>query len=35
MSYHPKIADAFTNLNKAVMECKGEVTPGLNGLSDM
>ena len=32
MSYHPKIADAFTNLNIAVMECKGEVTPEFKRL---
>jgi len=25
ISYHPKIADAFTNLNIMVMECKGAV----------
>ena len=32
MSYHPKIADAFTNLNIAVMECKGSVTPEFKRL---
>ena len=32
MSYHPKIADAFTDLNKAVMECKGKVTPEFKRL---
>ena len=32
MSYHPKIADAFTNLNIAVMECKGAVTPEFKRL---
>ena len=32
MSYHPKIADAFTKLNIAVMECKGEVTPEFKRL---
>ena len=32
MSYHPKLADAFTNLNIAVMECKGEVTPEFKRL---
>ena len=32
MSYHPKIADAFTGLNKAVMECKGKVTPEFKRL---
>ena len=35
MSYHPKIADAFTDLNKAVMECKGKLPQSLNGLLDM
>ena len=32
MSYHPKIAEAFTNLNKAVMECNGEVKPEFKRL---
>ena len=32
MSYHPNIADAFTNLNIAVMECKGTVTPEFKRL---
>ena len=32
MSYHPKIADALTNLNIAVMECKGSVTPEFKRL---
>ena len=32
MSYHPKIADAFTNLNIAVMECKGSVIPEFKRL---
>ena len=32
MSYHPKIAEAFTNLNIAVMECKGSVTPEFKRL---
>ncbi|MFL2793677.1 MAG: carboxymuconolactone decarboxylase family protein [Paracoccaceae bacterium] len=32
MSYHPKIADAFTNLNIAVMECNGSVTPEFKRL---
>ena len=32
MSYHPKIADAFTNLNIAVMECKGAFTPEFKRL---
>ena len=32
MSYHPKIADAFTNLNIAVMECRGSVTPEFKRL---
>ena len=32
MSYHPKIADAFTNLNIAVMECKGSITPEFKRL---
>ena len=32
MSYHPKIADAFTNLNIAVMECKGAVMPEFKRL---
>ncbi len=32
MSYHPKIADAFTNLNIAVMECKGALTPEFKRL---
>ena len=32
MSYHPKLAEAFTNLNKAVMECNGEVTPEFKRL---
>ena len=32
MSYHPEIADAFTNLNIAVMECKGSVTPEFKRL---
>ena len=35
MSYHPKIADAFTNLNIAVMECKGSVTPEFKDLLDI
>ena len=32
MSYRPKIADAFTNLNIAVMECRGNVTPEFKRL---
>ena len=32
MSILPKIADAFTNLNIAVMECKGAVTPEFKRL---
>ena len=32
LSYYPKIADAFTGLNKAVMECKGTVTPEFKWL---
>jgi uncharacterized peroxidase-related enzyme len=32
MSYHPKIAKAFTNLNKAVMECNGDVKPEFKRL---
>ena len=32
MSYHPKLAEAFTNLNKAVMECNGEVSPEFKRL---
>ena len=32
MSYHPKIVDAFTNLNIAVVECKGLVTPEFKRL---
>ena len=32
MSYHPKLAEAFTNLNKAVMECNGEVKPEFKRL---
>jgi uncharacterized peroxidase-related enzyme len=32
MSYRPNIADAFTNLNIAVMECKGTVTPEFKRL---
>ncbi len=32
MSYHPNLADAFTNLNIAVMECKGAVTPEFKRL---
>ena len=32
MSYHPKIADALTNLNIAVMECKGSVIPEFKRL---
>ncbi len=32
MSYHPALAEAFTNLNKAVMECNGEVKPEFKRL---
>ena len=32
MSYRPNIADAFTNLHIAVMECKGTVTPEFKRL---
>jgi len=32
MSYHPNLAEAFTNLNKAVMECNGEVKPEFKRL---
>ena len=32
MSYHPKLAEAFTNLNKAVMECNGDVNPEFKRL---
>lgn len=32
MAYHPKIARAFTDLNIAVMECHGDVTPEFKRL---
>ena len=32
MAYHPRIARAFTDLNIAVMQCEGEVTPEFKRL---